>query len=90
MATMNSDINEPSVSSSVNERRVWYYNVGDSSNTSWIPFADIDNEIVDEAFSKNRKKLELDDYYIDLDKCIQINKQDSYSKIYQTMYLSTS
>ncbi len=38
---------------------------------------DIDNEIVDEAFSKNRKKLELDDYYIDLDKCIQINKQDS-------------
>jgi len=82
MSTINSESNESSVSvknnsESVSERGVWYYNVSDSSGLSWIPFADIDNEILEEAFSKNKTNLQLDNYHIDLGHCIQIDKQDS-------------
>jgi hypothetical protein len=36
------------------ERGLWYYN-----DSSWIPFGDIDNEIIEEAFLKNRKNFNL-------------------------------
>jgi hypothetical protein len=65
------------LSSSVSEHGMWYYNVGDVTDLSWIPFGDIDNEIVEEAYSKNRKKVELDDYLIDFGKLILIDKKDS-------------
>jgi hypothetical protein len=41
---------------SVNERGVCFYNVENACDSCWIPFGDIDNEIIEEAFSKNRKK----------------------------------
>jgi hypothetical protein len=62
---------------SVNERGVCFYNVENACDSCWIPFGDIDNEIIEEAFSKNRKKIQLDNYLIDLDRLIQIDKQDS-------------
>jgi hypothetical protein len=55
-------------------RVIWFYNV---ENCSWIPFGDIDNEIVEEAFSNKRKEFELDNYLINFDRLIEINKQDS-------------
>ncbi|CAF3664220.1 unnamed protein product [Adineta steineri] len=64
-------------SSSSSQHGVWYYNSGDSSDVSWNPFSDIDNEIIEDGFCKNEKRLELDDYYIDLDKSILIDKQNS-------------
>ncbi len=50
-------------SESRNERGIQFYNV---ENSSWIPFGDIDNEIVEEAFSNKRKEFELDNYLINL------------------------
>jgi hypothetical protein len=72
-----SDVSVKNNSASANERGVWFYNVENSSDSLWIPFGDIDNEIVEDAFSKNRKKLQLDNSLIDLDRLIQIDKQDS-------------
>ncbi|CAF1382301.1 unnamed protein product, partial [Adineta ricciae] len=60
---------------------IWYYNdqKDEDENENWIPLNDIDNEIVENAFLKNEKQVELDDYLIDLDKMIQMEKDD-YSK----------
>ncbi len=67
--------NELSLSlKSRNECGIQFYNV---ENSSWIPFGDIDNEIIEETFSKNRKELELDKYLINFDRVIQIDKHDS-------------
>ncbi|UJR34357.1 hypothetical protein I4U23_021761 [Adineta vaga] len=75
---ISSDVSMKNDSPLSNKRVIWYYNnnTEDSSNSSWIPFNDIDNEIVENAFSKQFRKVELDDYIVDLDKLIQIDKQD--------------
>lgn len=63
--------------SNENEHIVWFYKVRNSSDPSWIPFGDIDNELIEEAFSQNKKELQLDHFLIDLKKFIQIDKEDS-------------
>jgi len=67
--------------SSSNECGVWFYNIKSRSNSSWIPFGDIDNEMIEEGFSKNTKKIQLDNYFIDLDRMIKIDKQDLSNEI---------
>lgn len=65
---------------SSNERGIWYYNIKNRSTSSWIPFGDIDNEIIEEGFCKNNKTIELDNYLIDFDRMIKIDKKDLSNK----------
>jgi hypothetical protein len=56
------------------KRIVWSYDTGDSS---WVRFADIDNEIVEAAYRRNEKKeVELDEAFVDLPRRIQKKKRN--------------
>ena len=55
-----------------NERWVWFY-----ENVCWIPFDDIVNQLIENAFREKRKEFQLDQSIIDLDKFIEIDKEDS-------------
>ena len=53
---------------------VWYYQ---DSKGAWIPFKDIDNEMIEEAKARQAKEVELDDALIDLTQKIRRDKQNS-------------
>lgn len=56
------------------KRTVWSYNTGDSS---WVRFADIDNEIVEAAYRRDEKQeVELDDAFVDLSRRVQKKKRN--------------
>ncbi|CAF2844052.1 unnamed protein product [Rotaria sp. Silwood2] len=45
-------------------------------NTDWKPYLDIENHILEQGFQENKSTVELDGYYCDLEKYIQMNKKD--------------
>ncbi|CAF1222715.1 unnamed protein product [Didymodactylos carnosus] len=61
------------------EGRVQWYR--QFSNEEMKPFPDIENEIIEDAYQKREKKIELDDYIIELDDGMQISKENSVKKI---------
>ena len=48
-----------------------------SETPTWSHYSDIENLIMEEAYSKGETKAVLDDYYIDLEKNLQISNTDS-------------
>ncbi|CAF1533979.1 unnamed protein product [Didymodactylos carnosus] len=42
----------------------------------WKPYSDIENQIIEEAFVNNESEVELDNYMINLQQKIQLNKND--------------
>lgn len=64
---------QPSTSS--DERVVWYYRDENTSDGAWIPFGDINNQIVEDAFRQRMKKVELDHCLVDFDQSVQIDKE---------------
>ena len=56
-------------------RIVWSYKTADSS---WLRLAEIDNEIVEEAYQRGEKKeVELDDAFVDLRRAVLKKKRNS-------------
>ena len=51
-----------------------------SETPTWSHYSDIENLIMEEAYSKGETKAVLDDYYIDLEKNLQISNTDSYKQ----------
>ena len=44
---------------------------------TWEPYSDTDNSIIENAHQQNQKRVELDYFWIDFSKQLQVNKQDS-------------
>ena len=59
---------------------MWKANANPFSNepTKWNHFSDVENMIIEKAYSNMQPKAILDDYYIDFDDNLQISNQDSY------------
>ena len=51
-----------------------------SETSVWSHYSDIENIIMEEAYSKGETKAVLDDYYIDFKKKLQISNTDSYKQ----------
>ncbi|CAF2170080.1 unnamed protein product [Rotaria magnacalcarata] len=68
----------PKSNISTNERATWFYKASDSS---WLPFGDIEKEILEKAFLNHEKQVELDRCLVDLEKNIRIDKHDSSSRL---------
>ena len=51
-----------------------------SEAPTWNHYSDIENLIMEEAYSKGETKAVLDDYYIDFKKKLQISNTDSYKQ----------
>jgi hypothetical protein len=54
-----------------NNRVVWCY---DEGNTGWLRFNDIDNDIIEAAYQRNEKEVELDDAFVDIHRLIRKSK----------------
>ncbi|CAF4733288.1 unnamed protein product [Rotaria magnacalcarata] len=50
-----------------------------NENEGWTSYSDIESQIIDDTFKKNSKtiRVQLDDWWIDLEKLIAISKHDS-------------
>ncbi|CAF1078399.1 unnamed protein product [Adineta steineri] len=51
-----------------------------SELATWNYYSDIDNLIIEEAFSKKQQRAILDDYYINFNNNIQVSVSDSYKQ----------
>ncbi|CAF1092418.1 unnamed protein product [Rotaria sordida] len=60
-----------------NERVTWFYKIDNASDSSWLPFDDIEKEIIEKAFINHEKQVQLDHCLVDLEENVRINKQDS-------------
>lgn len=70
--------NEDLNSTRENQRSIWFYeNIEESS---WIPFGDIENQLIENAFQQRISPLELDGFIIDFDKKIRISKDKTSIK----------
>ncbi|CAF0863976.1 unnamed protein product [Didymodactylos carnosus] len=64
------------------ERPIWYWNSDKNPWSSspelckWQPYSDIENEIIETAYQSYEKQVLLDNYIIDLEHKVQIDKQD--------------
>jgi len=64
----------------MNESIAWFYNDCDStSDSKWIPFGDVDNRIIEEAFSNGKTHVQLDQCSIDLRQCRRTHRQRTNS-----------
>ncbi|CAF2821970.1 unnamed protein product [Rotaria sp. Silwood2] len=57
----------------------WKSNTNPWANTepdTWEQYSDIESYIIENAHQQNQNKVELDDFWIDFNKQIQINKQN--------------
>ena len=58
-----------------NQRWIWFY-----QNDDWIPFGDIENQLIENAFTHQISQLELDHFTIHFDQNIRIDKDNSSIK----------
>ncbi|CAF4876698.1 unnamed protein product [Rotaria sp. Silwood1] len=62
---------------STNERVTWFYKIENASDSSWLPFGDIEKEIIEKAFMNHEQQVQLDRCLVNLEENVRINKEDS-------------
>jgi hypothetical protein len=63
------------------EDAVWYWNASSDPfaknvEPKWTKYSDIENEIIEDAYQRKEKEVLLDNYIIDFNDMLQINKSD--------------